>query len=107
MSQQRDPSVAPLRPPLRGLTRRAFVGGLQLALIAAHPREVLDRPFDGGFMTRLWRLRRRRDGYVNEESVNWLYEGTALPISPTAGGLHGVLLAILWFTGPASRSRHA
>jgi DMSO/TMAO reductase YedYZ molybdopterin-dependent catalytic subunit len=32
--------------------------------------EVLDRPFDGVFMTRLWRVRRRRDGYVSEESVN-------------------------------------
>jgi hypothetical protein len=95
MSQQRDPSVGPLRPPLQDLTRQAFVGGLPLPLIAAHPRAAMDRPFDGGFMMRLWRLRRRPDGYVNEESVNWLYEGTALPILPTAGGLHGVLLATL------------
>jgi hypothetical protein len=65
------------------------------AHISLHPRAVLDRPFDGGFMTRLWRLCRWRDGYVNEELVNWRDEGTALPISPTAGGLHGVLLAIL------------
>ncbi len=31
---------------------------------------VLDRPFDGVFMTRNWRVRRRRDGHVREESVS-------------------------------------
>jgi DMSO/TMAO reductase YedYZ molybdopterin-dependent catalytic subunit len=36
MSRQRDPSLDPLRPPPRGLTRRGFVGRLPLALIAAH-----------------------------------------------------------------------
>ncbi len=31
---------------------------------------ALDRPFDGVFMTKLWRLRRRRDGFIREESVS-------------------------------------
>lgn len=103
MSQQRDPSVGPLRPLLQDLTRQAFVGGLPLPLIAAHPRSALDRPFDGGFMMRLWRLRRWPDGYVNEESVNWLYEGTAPPISPTAGGLRNT--SINSSSAPRSPSR--
>jgi DMSO/TMAO reductase YedYZ molybdopterin-dependent catalytic subunit len=32
--------------------------------------DVLDRPFDGVFMTRLWRPRRLRDGHLREESVS-------------------------------------
>ena len=32
--------------------------------------EVLDRPFDGVFMTRIWRVSRRRDGHIREEAVS-------------------------------------
>lgn len=32
--------------------------------------EVLDRPFDGVFMTRAWRVRHRRDGHIREGSVS-------------------------------------
>lgn len=31
---------------------------------------VVDRPFDGVFMTRNWRVRRRRDGHVREEAAS-------------------------------------
>lgn len=31
---------------------------------------VVDRPFDGVFMTRNWRVRRRRDGHLREEAVS-------------------------------------
>ena len=32
--------------------------------------EVVNRPFDGVFMTKVWRVRRRRDGFIREESVS-------------------------------------
>ena len=46
--------------------------------------EVLDRPFDGVFMTRNWQVRRRRDGYIREESVGQVAV-KSLIVSPQSG----------------------
>ena len=46
--------------------------------------EVLDRPFDGVFMTRAWRVRRRRDGHIREESVSQVAV-KSLIVSPQPG----------------------
>jgi DMSO/TMAO reductase YedYZ molybdopterin-dependent catalytic subunit len=46
--------------------------------------ELVDRPFDGVFMTRLWRVRRRRDGYIREEAVSQVAVKTLI-VSPVAG----------------------
>lgn len=46
--------------------------------------EVVDRPFDGVFMTRNWRVHRRRDGYIREEAVSQVAV-KSLIVSPKAG----------------------
>lgn len=46
--------------------------------------EVSERPFDGVFMTQTWRVRRRRDGHVREESVSQVAV-KSLIVRPEAG----------------------
>jgi DMSO/TMAO reductase YedYZ molybdopterin-dependent catalytic subunit len=46
--------------------------------------ELIDKPFDGVFMTRSWRVRRQRDGHVREESVSTIGV-KSLIASPAAG----------------------
>ena len=63
---------------------------------------VVDRPFDGVFMTRNWRVRRRRDGHVREEAaslvpVKSLITSTA-PGAKLAVGTH-ILMGAAWSGG--------
>ncbi|MBI1893331.1 MAG: sulfite oxidase [Candidatus Rokubacteria bacterium] len=46
--------------------------------------EVLDRSFDGAFMTRNWRVRRRHDGHLREEAVSQVAV-KSLIVSPQSG----------------------
>lgn len=56
---------------------------------------VLDRPFDGVFMTRNWRVRRRRDGYLREEAASQVAVKSLITnIAPGAKlslGSHGIM----------------
>ena len=46
--------------------------------------EAIDRAFDGVFMTKVWRVRRRRDGFLREESVSQVAV-KSLIVSPAPG----------------------
>ena len=64
--------------------------------------EVLDRAFDGVFMTRSWRVRRRRDGFLRDEAVSQIAV-KSLITSPAPGarldlGVH-VIRGVAWSGG--------
>ena len=51
--------------------------------------EAIDRPFDGVFMTKVWRVRRPRDGFLREESVSQVAV-KSLIVSPAPGARLGI-----------------
>ncbi len=63
---------------------------------------VLDRLFDGVFMTRIWRVRRRRDGHVREESVSQVTVKSLItnlaPGAKLAVGSHSIM-GVAWSGG--------
>ncbi len=71
--------------------------------------EAVDQPFEGVFMTRTWRVRRRRDGYLRDEPVGQIAVKSLIvshePGQKIAAGEH-VIRGFAWSGGKDITSVH-